>query len=505
MTSFEMLPDDEHNAALVKHVHPDDWSNPIPSGRYNLIAIGGGSAGIISALGAAGLGGTSALIERKLLGGDCLNYGCVPSKTLIRSARAAHAFATAPSYGVNPVCDPRVEFEHVMERMRRVRAEISRHDAARRFAGMGVDVYLGGAKFVAPDAVKVAGQTLKFARCVIATGGRPQVPPIPGLEESGYLTNETIFSLTKLPKRLAVLGMGPIGTEMAQTFGRFGSKVHGIERQSRILSREDPSASEVVRQQLMREGVQLYLNHLATHVERVGDVTRVTIEGEGESKTLEVDAILVALGRRPNVEGLDLDKAGVEFNKKGVIVNDRLQTTNPQIFAAGDIAGSYQFTHAADAMARACLRNALFYGNARLSSMIMPRTTYSDPEVAHVGMTPAQAQEQGLQIDSYREEMKGVDRAAVDGETAGFAVVHTRRGSGKVVGATIVAPHAGEMISEITLLMSTHRSLDTLADVIHCYPTQVEVLKRIADQYRRTKLSPLVKTVFQKWLAWQRS
>lgn len=504
MTSIEMLPADENNAALVKHVHPDDWSNPIPSGRYNLIAIGGGSAGIISALGAAGLGGTSALIERKLLGGDCLNFGCVPSKALIRSARAAHAFQTSAAYGVNPVCDPRVEFEQVMERMRRLRSDISRHDAALRFSDMGVDVFLGDAKFSGPDSVQVGGQTLKFARCVIATGGRPQIPPIPGLHDSGYLTNETIFSLTKLPARLAVLGMGPIGTEMAQTFRRFGSEVHAIERESRPLSREDPSASEVIRQQLEREGVQMHFNHLVTRVEKNGAGTRITIEAAGLSKTIEVDALLVALGRRPNVDGLNLDKAGVEFNKKGVIVNDRLQSTNPRIFAAGDIAGSYQFTHAADAMARACLRNALFYGNERLSNMIMPRTTYTDPEVAHVGLTPAQAQEQGIPIDSYREEMRNVDRAVVDGETSGFAVIHTRRGSGKVVGATIVAPHAGEMIGEIVLLMTTGRKLDALADVIHCYPTQVEALKRIADQYRRTKLSPLVKTLFEKWLAWQR-
>ncbi|MCC9607013.1 mercuric reductase [Blastopirellula sp. JC732] len=504
MNSIEMLPADEYNAALVNHVHPPDWSNPIPSGKYNLIAIGGGSAGIIAALGAAGLGGTSALIERGLLGGDCLNFGCVPSKSLIRSARAAHAFQTAPSYGVNPVCDPRVEFERVMERMRHARADISRHDAAQRFSDMGVDVYLGAAKFTAPDAVQVAGQTLKFARCVIATGGRPQVPPIPGLEESGYLTNETIFSLTKLPARLAVLGLGPIGAEMAQTFRRFGSEVHAIEKESRPLSREEPAASDVIRQQLLREGVHLYFHHLVTRVEKNGDSIRVTIDAAGDTQVIEVDAILVALGRRPNVEGLSLDKAGVEFNKKGVIVNDRLQTTNPRIFAAGDIAGSYQFTHAADAMARACLRNSLFYGNERLSNMIMPRTTYTDPEVAHVGLTPAQAQEQGLQIDSYREEMRNVDRAVVDGETAGYAVIHTRRGSGTVVGATIVAPHAGEMIGEVALLMTSGRKLDTLSSVIHCYPTQVEVLKRIADQYRRTKLSPLVKALFQKWLAWHR-
>ncbi|TWT32678.1 mercuric reductase [Blastopirellula retiformator] len=504
MNPIEMQPADQYNTALVKHAHPADWSNPIPSGRYNLIAIGGGSAGIISALGAAGLGGTSALIERGLLGGDCLNFGCVPSKSLIRSARAAHAFKTASSYGIDPVCDPRVDFEKVMERMRHARADISRHDAAHRFANLGVDVYLGSAKFVGPDSVHVDGQTLKFSRCVIATGSRPQIPPIPGLEESGYLTNETIFSLPQLPARLAVLGMGPIGTEMAQTFRRFGSEVHAIEKQSRPLSREDPGASEVIRQQLLREGVHLYLNHLVTRVEKTGDVTRITIETGGETKEIEVDALLVALGRRPNVEGLGLDKAGVEFNKRGVIVNDRLQTTNPRIFAAGDIAGSYQFTHAADAMARACLRNALFYGNERLSHMVMPRTTYTDPEVAHVGMTPGEAQEQGMKIDSYREELKNVDRAVVDGETNGFAVVHTIRGTGKVIGATIVASHAGEMIGEITLLMTTGKKLDTLASLIHCYPTQVEVLKRIADQYRRTKLSPLVKTLFQKWLAWRR-
>ncbi|PHS11536.1 MAG: mercuric reductase [Blastopirellula sp.] len=504
MGRLQLQPNDKYNAELVNQTHPADWQNPTPAGKYNLVAIGGGSAGIISALGTAGLGGKSALIERHLLGGDCLNYGCVPSKAIIRASKVAHTVKHAAEYGIAIEGNVSVSFEEAMTRMRKLRSEISHHDSAERFKSLGADVYLGQAKFTGPDTIEVNGQELQFAKCVVATGGRASIPSIPGLEEAGYLTNESLFSLTTLPKRIAVLGTGAIGAEMAQAFQRLGSQVFAVGRSPLPLSKEDPAAGEVLKQQFEQDGMQLYLRHTVEKVESSGDAKQITLKSGDSETVIEVDEILVALGRQPNVEGLDLEKANIQYNNKGLVVDDRLRTTNPKVYAAGDIAGSYQFTHAADAMARICLQNALFHGRGKLSQLNVPRTTYTSPEVAHVGITPQQALKQGIEIDSYREDMANVDRAILDGQTSGFAVIHTQKGKGKVLGATIVGPHAGEMISEITLLMNSGKPLSLLASTIHCYPTQAEVLKRIADQYQKTKLTPFVKNLFYKWLAWNR-
>lgn len=499
---LQVPPDDEHNRTLVELAHPPDWRNPTPSGRYNLVAIGGGTAGIITALGAAGLGGRAALVERHLLGGDCLNYGCVPSKALIRAARAAYDVQRAGDFGVRASFQ-NVDFTAVMERMRRLRAHIGHHDSAQRFASLGVDVYLGQAAFTGPHTLEVAGQRLDFRRAVIATGARAADPGVEGLVDVGYLTNETVFSLTALPRRLIVLGAGPIGCELAQCFRRFGSEVHLVNRSEAILSKEDPAAAEIVRRQFEREGLHLHLGWTVVSAERMGDSKSLLLERRGERKKLIADEILIGVGRRPNVEDLGLDAAGVEVTAAGVTFDDLLRTTNRQIFAAGDVCLRQQFTHAADAMARICIQNALFLGRKRLSSLVIPRCTYTDPEVAHVGLTAAEAAEQGIEIDSYRAELSQVDRALLDGQDQGFAVVHTRRGTGRVVGATIVAAHAGEMIGEITLLMTRKLSLGTLASTIHCYPTQVEVLKRIADSYQRTRLTPRVAGLLRTWLKWR--
>ncbi len=501
---MQILPDDIHNRTLVEQTHPSSWANPRPQGRYNLVAVGGGTAGLISAIGTAGLGGKAALIEKHLLGGDCLNYGCVPSKALIRAARAAYEVNHSERFGCRWSQPPWVDFAAVMERMRRLRAEISHHDSAERFRSLGVDVYLGAAEFTAPDRVTVAGQSLRFARAVICTGGRAAVPEVPGLAEAGYLTNETVFSLTELPRRLVVLGTGPIGCELAQAFHRFGSRVTLVGRRAAILPKEDPAAAAVVQKQFVDEGIELCLGW-QTNAVLVRDGQRhVQLTRGAETRLLPADAILVAVGRRPNVEGLGLKQAGVGYNASGVEVDDRLRTSNPRVFAAGDICSRYQFTHAADAMARIAIRNALFLGRQRMSDLVIPRCTYTDPEIAQVGLTPAEAEQQGRPIDSFRVELAQVDRAVLDGDPAGFAVVHTRRGTKQVVGATIVAAHAGEMIGEITLLMTARRPLADLGRTIHCYPTQVEVLKRIADAQARTALTPLVASLFRRWLAWQR-
>ncbi|HEV7224923.1 MAG TPA: mercuric reductase [Pirellulales bacterium] len=504
MLVMEIEPPDEYDRLLRQQVAPAEWANPAPKGRYNLVVIGGGTAGLISAIGAAGLGARAALVERHRLGGDCLNYGCVPSKALIAASRAIRQLSLGEQFGFRLAESPAIDFPAIMERMRRLRAEIGKHDAAERLRALGVDVFFGQAAFAGPDAIAVDGQTLRFRRAVIATGSQAAAPAVEGLAEVGYLTNQTIFSLAELPRRLIVLGGGPIGCELSQAFRRFGSEVHLVDHGDALLKKESPEAASVVRSQFEREGVCLHLGWEAKIAEKMGGSTSLLIERGGEKKKLIGDAILVAVGRKPQLDGLGLEAAGVRYSQRGVEVDDRLRTSNRAIFAAGDVCSRYQFTHAADAMARLCIQNALFLGRKKASALLIPRCTYTDPEVAHVGLTEREAGEQGIAIDSYRVDLEEVDRAILDSEEAGFAVVHTRRGGGRVVGATIVARHAGEMIGEITLLMTNRLSLTHLARTIHCYPTQAEALKRIADNYTRTRLTPLVARIFEKWLAWRR-
>ena len=501
----ELLPLDEHNRRLRRNVHPTDWVNPIPDGRYNLVVVGAGTAGLVAAAGAAGLGAKVALVERHLMGGDCLNVGCVPSKALIRAGRAAADARAATRFGVRGVDAVSVDFAAAMERMRRLRAEISPHDSAARFRDLGVDVYLGSGAFVGPDVLEVGGRELRFKKAVIATGARASVPPIPGLDEAGYLTNETVFSLTELPRRLAVFGAGPIGCELAQAFARFGSEVTLLEASSRILGREDRDAAAAVERSLRGDGVLLRCGAEVEHARRDGEETVLTLAAEGAApEELRVDAVLVSVGRAPNVEGLGLEAAGVRYGKAGVEVDDRLRTTNPRIFAAGDICSRFQFTHAADALARIAIRNALFLGRAKASSLTMPWCTYTDPEVAHVGLYEAEAAERGIEITTFIQELSEVDRAVLDGEDEGFVRVHVRKGTDRIVGATVVARHAGDMLSEITLAMAGGLGLKGIAGTIHPYPTQAEAIKKLGDAYSRTRLTPLVKGLFERWLSWTR-
>jgi pyruvate/2-oxoglutarate dehydrogenase complex dihydrolipoamide dehydrogenase (E3) component len=365
-------------------------------------------------------------------------------------------------------------------------------------------VFLGEGRFEGPDAVKVNGQTLRFRKAVIATGGRPAAPPVPGLAEAGYLTNETVFTLTELPRRLAVIGAGPIGCELAQAFACFGSQVYLIEALHGILPKEDPEAAEVVKRALLRDGIHIMCCGKNLNVSTVADGKRLTVDSHDEHYDLTVDAILVGAGRSPNVEGLGLEAAGVAYDKTGVKVDDRLRTTNPHVYAAGDICSTYKFTHAADAMARIVLPNALFFGRARASALTMPWCTYTDPEVAHVGLDEKEAQERGIPVQTFKQDLGDVDRAVFDGEAEGFAKVHVRKGTDQIVGATLVARHAGEMISELTLAMVGRLGLKTVARTIHPYPTQAEVIKQVGDAYNRTRLTPLVKWLLGKWLAWTR-
>ncbi len=500
------LPEDAYNQTLVANVHPRDWTNPEPAPSYNLVVLGGGTAGLITAAGAAGLGAKVALVEREHLGGDCLNVGCVPSKALLRAARAVADVRDAGQYGVEVPPGTQVNFPAVMERMRRLRSEISPHDSAQRYRDeLGVDVFLGEGRFVDSDSVEVDGRHLRFRRAVIATGARAMPLPIPGLAEAGYLTNETVFSLTELPKRLAIIGAGPIGCEMAQAFARFGSQVTLLEVMPQILIREDKDAAALIQSALIRDGVSLVLGCQITGVERDGQDKVLHLEKDGRREEVRVDAVLLGVGRAPNVEGLNLEAVEVEFDtKQGVKVDDRLQTTNPRIYAAGDICSPYKFTHVADALARIVIQNTLFVGRAKASALTVPWCTYTDPEIAHVGLYEHEAEKQGVAIQTFHQEMEQVDRAVLESDTDGFVKIHTKAGTDTILGATIVTRHAGEMISELTLAMVGGLGLGTLARTIHTYPTQAEAIKRAADAYNRTRLTPRVKSLFTKWLAWTR-
>jgi len=499
---LRILPDDRYNRELVANVHPPDWTPPEPAPRYNLVVIGAGTAGLVTAAGAAGLGARVALVERHLMGGDCLNVGCVPSKALIRAARAAAAARRAGDLGVRIDGEPRVDFPAVMERMRRLRARISPTDSAARFRDLGVDVFLGSARFTGRDTVEVGEHKLRFRKACIATGARAAAPSIEGLEDAGYLDNESVFELTELPRRLAVIGAGPIGCELAQSFARFGSRVTLVERDARILGREDADAAAVVLRALDADGVEILFESDVERVEGTAQGKRLHVSIARTGRTVDVDEILVGVGRRPNVDGLGIEAAGVEYDERGVRVDDRLRTSNRAIFAAGDVASKFKFTHAADFLARIVIRNALFpFGRARASSLTIPWCTYTEPEIAHVGLYPHEAEERGIEIDTYEQPLSEVDRAILDGEDEGFVKIHTRKGKDTILGATIVAAHAGDLISEITVALEGGVGLGSLAEAIHPYPTQGEAIRRLGDAYNKTRLKPWIRGILEKLFA----
>ena len=499
-----LLLDDAHDRRLMENCHPAQRSNPTPAGKYNLVVIGGGTAGLVSAAGAAGLGAKVALIERNLMGGDCLNVGCVPSKAIIRAARAAHDARNGAEFGVQQAVQPEIGFAAVMARMRKLRAGISHHDSVERFTNLGVDVFIGDGRFVSRNAVEVDGQRLEFDRAVIAAGARAAEPAFPGLKETGFYTNETIFALTELPRRLAVIGAGPIGCELAQCFQRLGSSVTLLTDGTEILPKEDRDAAAIVRRQIEADGVKIITGAKIQRAASQNNAMHLAFTVGADPMSLACDGILVSVGRAPNLEHLGLDAAGVRYNLRGVEVDERLRTSNARIFAAGDICSRFQFTHAADAMARIVIANALFMARRKVTDLVMPWCTYTDPEIAHVGYYEKGAIDAGYDVATLTQSLGEVDRALLDGEAAGFARVHYDKKTGKVLGGTIVARHAGEMLGELTLAITAKQSVGILSSTIHSYPTQAEVLHKIGDAYMRTKLTPTVKKVFAKWLEWRR-
>ncbi|UCE63024.1 MAG: mercuric reductase [Nitrospirota bacterium] len=506
----EMLPMDQFNQELVNNVHPPQWINPEPTGRYNIVVIGAGTAGLVTAAVSAALGAKVALIERHLMGGDCLTVGCVPSKGVIRASRAWAEVSHASEFGLHIPEGVKRDFGAAMARMRKLRARISHTDSAHRFKQLGVDVFIGEGRFTGADTVAVGGKTLQFAKAAICTGARAAAPPIQGLEEAGYLTNETIFTLTELPPRLAVIGAGPIGCEMAQSFSRFGSQVCLFERTAHILPREDADAAEIVQARMAQDGVCFVFDSHITRVETRGREKIIHYDLNGGKQELVVDDILVGVGRAPNVEDLGLEAVDVDFDtRSGVKVNNKLQTTNPKIFAAGDICFPFKFTHTADAMAQIVIQNALFphpfgLGYASTDSLIIPWCTYTEPEIAHVGLYEQNATSKGINVDTFTFKLDEVDRAILDGEDEGFARVHVKKGTDTIVGATIVAAHAGDMISEFTLAMKAGIGLSTITGTIHPYPTQAEVIKKVANAWRKTTFTEGKKNLLSKLFAWTR-
>lgn len=482
-------------------VHPPAWTNPEPADRYNLLIVGAGPAGLAAATTAASLGAKVALIERDRLGGDCINVGCVPSKAIIRSSRVYAEMREAARYGANAPSDVHVDFAAVMDRMRRLRARISRGDAADRLTAAGVDVFFGEARFAGADTVTVDGATLRFKKAMIATGSRPEIPSIPGLAEVGYLTNETVFDLTALPKRLLVIGGGPLGCELAQAFSRLGAKTIIVQNLPLFLPKEERDAAQILSDAFARDGLEVRLNTTPLGVRVDGGAILVDLISDDYKTTVTVDAILTGVGRLPNVDGMNLETAGVEYDPvAGIRVDDFLRTTNRRIYAAGDVCLEHQFTHTADETARMVVHNALFLGRRRLSELTVPWCTFTDPEIAHVGLSVREARDQDIPVKTFTIPLHEVSRAIVDSEDTGFVKIHVRDGTDRILGATIVARHAGEMISEITLAIVAGVGMRTLSGVMHASPVQAGAIKAAADAYCATQVTPRIKALLLRWL-----
>lgn len=495
-------PDDRGERTRVANLHPAAWSNPTPPDCYQLVVVGGGTAGVAAAQRAAALGARVALVERHLLGGTCLNTGCVPSRALIRTSRLYAEMRDATRYGACPPVDIQVDFAATMARVRAVRGHLSGDISVRTLAADGIDVYFGRPRFTGADTLTVDDTPLRFARAIIATGARPHVPDIPGLKEAGFLTNETVFDLTKLPRRLLVIGGGPIGCEMAQAFRRLGAGTTIVQSLPLFLEREERDAAQMLSDAMARDGVEVRLNTHVVAVRVENGQKLVDLVSDDYHNTIAVDAIVAGVGRTPNVEGLHLDAAGVaHVSGHGVTVDDHLRTSNPRIYAAGDVCLEYKYGHTAQASAQIAVANALFRGHRRMSELVIPWCTFTDPEIAHVGLYVRQANQRGIPVKTYTVLMHQVDRAVADSETAGFVKIHVREGSDHILGATIVARHAGDMINEITLAMGAGVGLRKIAGVIHCYDTQAEAIQMAAQACEHTRLTPRVRARLKRWLA----
>ena len=448
---------------------------------YDIGIIGGGAAGLTVASGAAQLGAKTLLIEKEpALGGDCLHYGCVPSKTLIKSAHVYHLMKQGPAFGL-PAMDPGpVDFSKVAARIRSVIEVIQQHDSVERFCKLGALVEFGVPEFIDDHAVRYNGKTISAAKWVIASGSSPAIPQLDGLSDTPYITNKEIFSLERLPESMIVLGAGPIAVEMAQAFGRLGTKVQLVQRSKQILSKEDRDLADIAMLSLSEEGLVFHLGATVKKVRNLGAKRQVTIVNQaGETVILEAETLLVAMGRSPNAKGLALEKAGVEYNHGGIPVNSSMRTSRKHIFAAGDITGKYQFTHAAGYEGGIVISNAVFHLPRKADYTFMPWCTYTHPELASIGMNEKRATAAGIDYAVWTEEFGNNDRALAEGEPTG-RIKLILDAKEKPVGVQIIGPHAGEIIGEWVTLLNGKGKLSTLASAIHPYPTLVEINKRVA-------------------------
>jgi pyruvate/2-oxoglutarate dehydrogenase complex dihydrolipoamide dehydrogenase (E3) component len=456
---------------------------------YDMGIFGGGAAGLTVASGSAQLGAKTLLIEKEPeLGGDCLHFGCVPSKTLIKSAHVYHLMKHASDYGLPAVDLPPVEFARVSERIRGVIATIQKHDSEERFCGLGAKVLFGNAKFTDEHTVDMDGKRISAKNWVIATGSSPIAPPIPGLAQTPYITNKEIFYLDRLPKAMIVLGAGPIGIEMAQSFNRFGTQVTVVDRADQILTKEDKVLADMVMAVMAAEGVRFELGASIESVHHSGDTREVQItDSKGSSQTLEGDTLLVAMGRGANVDGLGLEDVGVTFNGRGIEVDHRLRTSQKHIFAAGDVNGGFQFTHAAGYEGGIVVSNAIFHLPRKADYTYLPWCTYTDPELASIGMNQKAAEEAGIQVKIWEEEFKENDRSLAEGEKVGRIrlLVDPKE---KPVGVQILGPRAGDLISEWVAALNGKVKLSAIAGAIHPYPTIGEINKKVVGSLFAPKI-----------------
>ena len=463
--------------------------------EFDICVIGGGSAGLVVAAGGASLGAKVVLVEKHLLGGDCLNYGCVPSKALLHSAKVAHTMHNAGRYGIEPA-NPYINITNVMQRVRNVIKTIEVHDSPERFRGMGIDVVFGSGRFTSSDTFQVNDRTITAKHFVIATGSRPAIPGIVGIDKVPCLTNETVFSINEQIPDLIVLGGGPIGIEMTQAFCRLGSRVQVVELGNRILPREDADLAEVVAKQLQQEGVTFHLGHGAqgvTHTD--GKIYLVLKAPDGQQAKIEGSHLLIAVGRQSNIEGLGLEVADVQTERGRIVTDQRLRTTNKRIFACGDVVGPYLFTHMAEHHAGIVLRNAIFRLPTKIEERVIPWCTFSDPELARVGLSETEAQRQGIPHKVYKFPFKDIDRAQTEGATEGFAKIITDP-KGRLLGAALVGPNAGELIHEYVLAIAKRMKTSDLSGIIHIYPTLSQINRRVADARMKEGLTPMAK----KWI-----
>jgi pyruvate/2-oxoglutarate dehydrogenase complex dihydrolipoamide dehydrogenase (E3) component len=495
-------PQDIYERERLANVRPPGWKNPTPLGRYHLVIIGAGPAGTVAADIAASLGAKVAIVERNLVGGDCLNIGCIPSKSLIRTARLYAGMRDAAHYGAQAPDAIKVDFPALMQRMRRLRSRVSRNDSVKRMETAGIDVFFGDASFTDSNTVMVGDTHLHFDKAMIATGSYPEIPTIPGLAEAGYLTSENVFDLTELPRRLLVIGGGPLGCEAAQAFSRFGAQTTIVQDMPLFLPREERDAAQTLSDAFARDGIEVRLNTTPVAVRVENGQTWVDLVSDDYRNSIPVDAIIAGVGLTPNVQGMNLEAAGVAYDLvNGIGVDDFMQTSNPNIFAAGDVCLQHKYTHTAEATARIVVQNALFMGRERLSSLIIPWCTFTDPEIAHVGLYVREANALDIPVKTFTIPMHEVDRAVTDGEDLGFVKIHVKERTDRILGATVVARHAGEMINEITLAMVAGIGLRTLGRVIHAYPTQAEAIRKAADAYNRTRMTPRIQLRLRNWLS----